>query len=305
MDVRQLRYFLAVAEELSFSAAARRLNISQPPLSMQIKALEAGLGTLLFDRDRHSVALTAAGEVLLRQARETLAQLDRAEALVRRAGQGEAGRLVLAFTSSVPLLPLFATTIRTFRARYPDTEVEVRGLSTGAQLAALAERQIDLGMLRPPHWFRPPASLSVRRLWRDELHVFLPGNHRLAAGNGPVPPELLAGESFISFPPEAGCGLAEHMFMLCSQAGFSPRVTHQVPVASAVLGLVAAGMGIAILPECQSRAGIVGVASRPLDAPDTGSDLLLAHRVDDANPLLHRFLDVAAAVAPAPSSEAA
>jgi DNA-binding transcriptional LysR family regulator len=298
MDFRQLRYFVAVAEELSFSRAARRLHVSQPPLSMQIKAIEQELGTSLFARTKRNVTLTKAGQVLLEQARDALSQLDRAGEMVRRAGRGEAGRLTVGFTSSVPLLDIFAQILRRFRSLYPDAKVEARLMSTGEQLAALAERRIDIGILRPPYWFKPAAALSVRRLWRDELYVFLPDDHALLREPGPIPPAALAAERFITFESDLGCGLSEHVAMLCSNAGFRPRVAQEVSVASSILGLVAAGVGIAILPKCQERAGIASVVGRELDALDTTSDLLLAHRGREANPLLESFLAVADAIAP-------
>lgn len=298
MDFRQLRYFVAVAEELSFSRAAKRLNVSQPPLSMQIKAIEQELGAMLFARTRRSVALTHAGEVLLEQARSALDRLDQAEEMARRAGRGEAGRLMLGFTSSVPLLDIFPRILRRFRELYPYAAIEARLMSTGRQLEALSEGRLDVGILRPPYGFRPAPDLTARRLWRDQLHVFLPDDHPLLRRNGPIAPAALAEESFITFAADLGCGLSAHMAMLCSQAGFHPRVTQEVEVASSILSLVAAGIGVAVLPECQSRAGIAGVASRSLDAPDTGSDLLLAHRVSDTSPLLRNFLAVADEIAP-------
>lgn len=298
MDFRQLRYFVAVAEELSFSAAARRLNVSQPPLSVQIKAMEEALGTALFARTKRSVALTHAGEVLLEHARSTLAQLQEAEEMARRAGRGEAGRLRLGFTASVPLIDMFPHLLRGFRERYPHAVIEARLMSTGKQLAALSERSLDVGLLRPPLGFRPAPGVTARRLWRDQLHVFLPDHHPLARRNGAIPVAALAEEAFIAFAADLGCGLSSHMTQLCSRAGFHPRVTQEVDAASSILGLVAAGIGIAILPECQSRAGMAGVTNRALAAADTGSDLLLAHRAREISPLLRNFLAVVDAIAP-------
>jgi DNA-binding transcriptional LysR family regulator len=302
MDVRQLRYFVAVAEELSFSRAARRLNVSQPPLSVQVKAIEEQLGTTLFDRDKRNVALTRAGEVLLDQARGVLDHMERAEEMVRRAARGEAGRIALGFTSSVPLHDMFPRILRRFRALYPDAVIEARPMSTGAQLRALAARELDIGILRPASWFRPPAGLSVRRLWRDQLHVFLADDHRLLGVNEPIEPRHLVDEAFITFAADLGCGLAEHLAMICGAAGFRPRITHEATLEASILGLVAAGVGVSLLPESHSRAGVIGVTNRPLAAADTESDLLLAHRGDNFSPVLRRFLEVAAEVAPEPAA---
>lgn len=300
MDFRQMRYFVAVAEELSFSRAAKRLNVSQPPLSTQIRLMEQELGASLFARNRRSVALTHAGETLLEHARVALGQFDRAREMTRRAGRGEAGRLRVAFTSSVPLLDLFTAILRQFRTEHPDVTIDARLMSTGRQLEALAERRLDVGILRPSHWFRPAAELSVRRLWRDQLLVFLPDDHALLRRNGPIAPAALAGEAFVTFAADLGCGLTEHTDMLCSEAGFRPRIAQEVTAGSAILGLVAAGVGISILPECQLRAGIAGAVGRQLDATNKTSDLLLAHRRRNAGPLVQRFLAVASRLAPEP-----
>jgi DNA-binding transcriptional LysR family regulator len=298
MDFRQLRYFVAVAEELSFSRAADRLNVSQPPLSMQIKAIEKELGALLFARTKRSVTLTHAGKILLEQARGALAQLDRASDLTRRAGRGETGRLVLGFTASVPMHKWFPEILRQFRSAYPDATVDARLMSTGQQLDAIGKGQLDVGIVRPSLWFKPAAGMSARCLWQDEIYVFLPDDHPLAQSNGPISVAALADERFITFGSNIGCGLSEHLDLLCSEAGFRPRIVQEVGAASAILGLVAAGVGIAMLPACQTLNGMEGVVGRELASPNTTSHLLLAHRAREISPLLQRFLDVLRDAAP-------
>lgn len=298
MDVRQLRYFVAVAEELSFSRAAERLNVSQPPLSVQIRTIEEELGAALFTRTKRSVVLTHAGQVLLGQARGVLRQLDYASEMTRRAGRGEAGRLTLGFTSSAPMLGLFTHVLRRFRSLYPAASVNARLMSTGEQIAALCRDEIDVGFMRPASWFKPAAGLAVRPFWRDELHVFLPDDHRLANRRSPIAIEALADEGFITTGADVGCGLSEHLDMLCTQAGFRPRIAQEVRAVSVILSLVAAGAGIAILPACQGLTGIVGVVGRKIAAPDTVSDLLLAHTSGEVSPLLARFLAVVEEIAP-------
>lgn len=183
-------------------------------------------------------------------------------------------------------------------------------MPTGEQLAALEEGRLDVGIIRPSHWFSPPAGMSVQRLWRDELFVFLPDDHPLVRSGDAIPVEALAHESFVCFPADVGCGLREHLEMLCSQAGFRPRIAMEVNPASAILGLVAAGVGVAILPECQMLAGIAGVIGRRLAADRVTSDLLLAWRNRDVSPLLRCFLQVVDELTPAqglraPSKKAA
>jgi DNA-binding transcriptional LysR family regulator len=200
MDLKQLRSFVAVAEELSFTAAARRLHISQPPLSMQIMALEQSMGVQLFDRSRRSITLTEAGQVLLPQVRRVLAELSSAVELSQRTGRGEAGLLRVAFTGSVPLVPAFADLIRRFRQERPLTRLEIEHLPTGEQLQALEERRIDVGLVRPAQAFQPPQHLSLTGFWQDELRVVVPDRHPLGRTRHPVSIEALVAEPLILFP---------------------------------------------------------------------------------------------------------
>jgi len=297
MDFRQLRYFVAVAEELSFSAAARRLHISQPPLSLQIKAMEEELGAQLLKRDNRNMELTEAGALLLDEARRALSHLDRAGEVVRQAVRGEAGELRIAFTASVPMFDAFPGILREFRERHPAVIADLTHMSSAQQLQSLADKAIDVGFLRPSPLFYPPAGITVHELWRDRLVAVLPSSHPLARDTGPLPMTALAREAFILFPRGLGCGLFEHVGTLASRAGFGTRIRQEAREGTTILGLVAAGMGISILPEIYTKTGIPGVAYRPLDTPDAASRLLLAHRASDDSPLLERFLSVA--IAPA------
>ncbi|WP_375287087.1 LysR substrate-binding domain-containing protein [Sphingomonas sp.] len=290
MEIRQLRYFVAVAEELNFSRAAERLNVSQPPLSVQIKGLESSLGTQLFNRDRRRVELTKAGEVLLAEARTVLAGVEWAQEQTRRAGRGEAGGLVIGFTSSVPLRQSFATLLRRFRDDYPEVAIETRMMSTSDQLDALAERRIDVGVLRPAYWYQPPQGVSLRPIWYDPIDVFLPADHRLAHETTAIDLSALREEQFIAFGADHGCGLYEHMLMLCGQSGFHPKVVQTVSVAASIAGLVAAGGGIALLPRCLAQAGVAGIVNRPLSNEGAISALQVAARSPVSDPVTARFL---------------
>ncbi|MGE8589789.1 MAG: LysR substrate-binding domain-containing protein [Alcaligenes sp.] len=292
MDFRQLRYFVAVAEELSFSAAARRLHVSQPPLSLQIKALETELGAVLLDRDKRNVALTTAGALFLEQARRALGNLDRAAEVVRLASQGEAGEIRIAFTASVPMAEAFPRVVQTFRSSHPAARADLIHMSTGQQLQALADKSIDVGFLRPSLLFCPPPNIQTLDLWTDRLVAVLPAWHALAATQSPLPMAALSDEPFILFPRGLGCGLFEHVMVLASRAGFAPRLMQEAREGATIVGLVAAGMGISVLPDTYARTGIPGVVYRNLDTPDATSRLLLAYRRDDAAPLLQRFVDV-------------
>lgn len=293
MDYRQLRYFIAVAEELSFSRAARRLNISQPPLSIQIKAIEGEVGTALFSRNRRKVELTPAGEVLLDNARRAVKQLEQTTEAVRRAGRGEAGTIRLAFTSSVPMRDAFARMLRTFRSRYPDVQIELQHMGTGSQFAALADDQIDFGILRPPAVLQKNRNIKLMPLWRDRSRLFFPSTDRLAASTAPVEMTELVDQSFVGVEPIVNCGMHEHLMTLCGAAGFTPRIGQEARELNTVLGLVSAGLGIAVLPECYTCMAIPGVSSRPIAGIDAESWLMIAMRDRSQPALLQRFIDVA------------
>lgn len=293
MELRQLRYFVAVAEELNFSRAAERLNVSQPPLSMQIKALEEELGATLFNRTRRRVEITHAGVLLLDSARKALGELRRAAEVVALSAKGEAGLIRLGFTGSVPMLDIFPRLMRTFRDRYPEIGIELRHMSTAQQLHALLDEELDIGILRPPYYFQAGPGLVAHRIWRDELSAFLPARHRLAEVNGPLELARLGGETFVSVAPDVGCGMYDHFMTLCSEAGFAPRVVQHARELGSVLGLVSAGIGIAILPESYARIGISDVVSRKLDEPGAVSELLLAVKPQTASHQVQRFVDVA------------
>lgn len=293
MDYRQLRYFIAVAEELSFSRAARRLNISQPPLSIQIKAIEGEIGTALFIRNRRKVELTPAGEVLLDNARRAVRQLEDTTEAVRRAGRGEAGTIRLAFTSSVPMREAFARMLRSFRGRYPDVQIELQHLGTGSQFAALADDRIDFGILRPPIALQQNRSVKLLPLWRDRSRLFFPSNSPLASSSAPIEMPALVDYGFVGVEPIVNCGMHEHLMTLCGAARFTPRIAQEARELNTVLGLVSAGLGIAVLPECYTCMAMPGVSSRPIAGPDAESWLMIAMRDRALSPLLQRFVDVA------------
>jgi DNA-binding transcriptional LysR family regulator len=292
MDYRQLRYFIAVAEELSFSRAAKRLHISQPPLSTQIKAMEDELGTRLLARTRRKVELTQAGQLLLDHARRAVGELDLASETVRRAARGEAGVVRVGFTGSVPMLDMFAELFRSFRSSYPRVKIELRHMSTAKQLRAIADAELDVAIMRPPLDFRPAADLQVHVVWRDRLMVFLPLDHPLAGVQGQLKMADLAEHEFVGMA-DSGCGVGDQAAMLCRRAGFAPRIAQEAHELRTVLSLVAAGLGIAILPSCYRDAGVANVVAKPLDTPDAESRMLVAMRASNASLLPRRFIDYA------------
>lgn len=253
MDLRRLRYFIAVAEELNFRRAADRLNISQPPLSQQIQALEADLGATLFLRDRRSVELTEAGEVLLRRARAILASATGAATEVRRVGRGELGRLVVGFMSAA-MLSRLAATLGVFRAARPAVDVHLTQLSPREQIAAVAAGHVDVGFLSIAPSQRSIAvgevEILVEPVWEEELVVALPADHRLAT-RAEVSLRDLAAETFVTLPQAPTAGYYDQLTELCRTAGgFQPTIRQEIEQLPAALALIAAGYGIGLMPVC-------------------------------------------------------
>lgn len=296
IDLRQLRYFVAVAEEGSFTAAARRLNISQPPLSMQIKGLEDDLGTRLFDRAHHGIELTSAGQAFLEQVRLTLAQFNHAVDCAQLAHRGESGVLRAAFTGSVPLVPGFSRMIRSFRAERPLARLEICHMATGQQLQALQERRIDIGILRPAPQFKPPSHLRFMPFWKDELRLAMPSDHPLAGHKRNIATRDLAGLPLVLFPREFSCGLHDHVIQLFNRAGLVPQVVQEVREGATIMGLVGAGVGVSLLPDAYERIKVEGVHFGKLEAEAAQCPLLLAYRRDEANALVSRFIALAGAM---------
>ena len=287
VELRHLRYFVAVAEELHFGRAAARLGIAQPPLSQQIQQLERALGALLFERTRRQVRLTEAGALLLEHARRILGDVARAGGAVQRAARGELGTLTVAFAASVMFLELPGV-IRAFRARYPDVTLSLREMPTAWQLAALDSGEIDLGFLR-----ETPATprLTIEPVMREPLRLAIPRAHPLAARQR-VPLALLAEEPFVLFPAELAPGLHAQVLALCRAAGFEPRVVQESRELYTTVSLVEAGLGVTIVPASLEKMGWTGVVYRPLARATTRVDVAWRTGEDAAKPVVAAFVGV-------------
>lgn len=287
MELRHLRYFVVVAEELHFGRAAERLHLSQPPLSMQIKALESEIGLQLFDRNRRKVELTPAGAVFLREARDILGRIEQATAAARRAGRGEVGELSVGFITIADynVLPLV---LSEFRNRYPDVRLNLREATTDAQLRDLAARRIDVGfMLSPVQDDR----LATQPLLQEPLVVALPERHPLAQGRGPLSLALLADAPFILIPRHMAPGLYDDVVSFCRSAGFSPRMEQEAVQMQTIISLVSAGLGVALIPESMRNLGRTGVVYRSLREKSPQTQIVVAWRKDDNPPALRHFLN--------------
>ena len=289
MELRHLRYFVAVAEERHFGRAAERLRMAQPPLSQQIQALEAELGTRLFDRNRRKVELTAAGDALLPEARDILARAADLGRLARAAAGGEAGRLDMAFTGSVPFTEVMPRILRRFRNLYPEVRVSLREMSTGAQIEAVAEGRLDLGFARPAAHNLPPGVVG-RLILREPLVLALPSDHALA-GRDSIGMEEVAGEGLVMNPRHIGTGLYDKITQLCQAAGYAPRIAVEAHQMSTMIRLVGAGLGLAVVPQTMCRVGFEGVAYAAITGSDSMLDLLLIHR-ETITPVTRNFLTV-------------
>ncbi len=290
MELRHLRYFTAVAEELHFGRAAARLHIAQSPLSQQIRRLEAELGVALFDRSRRSVQLTAAGRLLQEQATPLLAQADRLEQTMRDAAGGRVGALTVGFVGSATYSTL-PTIVRAHRLAHPRVEVRLVELTTGPQIEALTSGQIDIGLVRPP--VRSDA-VEVTPLVEEQLVAALPDSHPLASRDV-VDVRDLADQPFVSFPRRIGSGLFDDILAVCSRAGFSPQVVQEANEMQTIVSLVSAGLGVALVPESMQAFTRPHLALRPLRGSDVTLRLALARRVGDPSPLVRQFAESALA----------
>lgn len=295
MELRHLRYFVAVAEELSFTRAAERLHIGQPPLSQAIQVLEADLGAQLFERTRRWVRLTQAGRLFLADARRILALSEQAADTARRAQRGEAGELRIGFTFSTPLTPLFATVINRYRQQYPAVSLHLHEMATQTQLDAIGQRTLDLGFVRPPD-AALPSGIALAALRDDPLVAVLPASLPLARKKSVTIADLKE-HPFVMYPPTAGTGIYPQILRLCREAGYLPRIGQVAGEASTIIGLVAAGCGVSILPSSFEGIRLHGVSYRPLRDQAASTRLLLAHRPGDTSPLADAFMALAAAAA--------
>ena len=287
MELRHLRYFVAVAEELHFGRAAARLFIAQPPLSQQIQQLERELGVALFARTSRRVQLTPAGAAFLVEARQILRQLEKAAGAAKRAARGETGWLGIGFAASATY-ELLPAVLHDFRAAFPEVTLSLQELNAAEQASALQDKIIHVGLARP---YAPLPEAVVNSVQREPFLVALPETHRLTA-LGSLALAALADEPFISFPELPKPSYAEVVRQACEEAGFTPRVVQEVREMQTALSLVAAGFGVALLPASVRHLHRDGVVYRPLEEPAPRTELTVMSRLDDPSPVLQNFLAV-------------
>ncbi len=289
IELRRLLAFVAVVEEGHITRAAERLGMQQPPLTRLVQGLEAELGVLLLHRTSRGIRPTEAGKALLEEAKVVLAHAERVEEVVRRAARGEQGRLAIGFTSSAALHPFVSAVLRQFREVLPGVSISLEEAGTGELVDALLHERLDAAFVRSPVSKVP--GLLVDDVLEEPMIAALPAGHPLASDfDTPLPLADLAREAFILYRRPAGPGLYDAILAACRGAGFSPAIAQEAPRLTATLSLVAAGLGVSVVPASMQRLGGEGVAYRPLiDCYGLSAPLHLAMRGSPLAPALARF----------------
>lgn len=290
MELRHLRYFIAVAEEEHITRAAERLGIQQPPLSQQIKAIERELDVQLFLRKARGVELTDAGRALLDDARAIIAHLDRATQTTRRTARGEQGRICVGIAPTAPFHPVVPRAIRAFREAFPLVSVTLEEALSDEVFERMRTDRMDVAFIRTS--VADADDFVISPLLEEAMLAALPSGHALAQGDGALSLKRLGGETFILYGPP-GTGIYDRTVAACRAAGFSPRVGQQAPRITSTLGLVAAGLGISLVPACMQRMNMDGVTYRRLKGPAQPKAVLnLASRRGDASAVVRQFLSL-------------
>ncbi|GAA4874364.1 LysR family transcriptional regulator [Actinomycetospora straminea] len=294
MELRHLRSFVVVAEELHFGRAAARLFVVQPALSKQIAALERELDVVLLERDRHGVALTTAGRALLDDARRVLAQADAAVGRAQAAGRGVTGTLRLGFIAPV-LYELLPGLLRPFRERYPDVRLVLEEMHNREAVHGVLGGRVQVAFVRLP--LPPEPDLRVRPVRSEGLAVAVPAGSALADGDGPLHVADLADQDLVLIGRDREPELHDSYLALCAAHGFSPRVAHEVDRTHVAVGLVACGLGVALVPRSALRVAHPDVAYRPLAEPSARLTVGVAWR-DEDDPVVANFLALCPEPAP-------
>ena len=287
MELRHIRYFLAVAEERHFTRAAAKIGIGQPPLSQQIKDLEAEIGASLFRRVAHGAELTTAGEAFLQAVKEMPMLAERATRAARRAARGETGSLRVGLTATAVLNAAVPSAIRAFRRAYADVELVLEEASTTRLVAGLQEGSLDAAFLRPKG--SNPEMLQLRLLSEEPMIVALPSGH-VAAKQRDVDLASLKDDSFVLFPRAIGPALYDAIVSACRRAGFEPVIGQFAPQIASMVNLVAAELGVSIVPASTSQLRVRGVAYREIAGQAPTVRLAIAYRRGETSPIVRNFV---------------
>ena len=290
MELRHLRYFITVADEQSFSRAAERLHIAQPPLSQQIQALEIELGVQLFNRKTRPLQLTLAGQTLLAEARAILVKLEQAVHQTQRIHQGELGYLTVGFTSSIAN-GIFPEIMRTYRQQYPEVKLILEEENSATLIQRLRDRQTDMIFLYLYDEIFAANDLETLALTQEPLVVVLPQNHPLTA-QAEISISDLKNEEIVMPLHQVVSDLPDQIYHLCSQAGFVPKVAQTAVFMVTILGLVAGETGISILPSHVQNLQRQGVVYRPIQEQTTTIKLTAVWLHNNSSTILQQFLNI-------------
>ena len=284
MEMRQLRYFVAVAEELSFTRAAAHLHVSQPPVSRQIMLLEQEIGVPLFERSKQYVRLTPAGHHFHDEARALLLAASNAVATTRRVATGQVGRLSLGLGGTAAYV--LTDVLSKFRRRYPEVQLALNPLNLAYHQEALMDERIDIGLLILPN---QNSELDTRMLTRIRLIVAMPTGHPLSTHRS-LSLKALAEQDFVMVPWAQGQGFGRLIMKVCRKAGFSPQIVQEAEPMESVVGMVAAGAGIAIVPQSMQQLHLRKVVYRPIEESYAVADIAVAWRKTGFSPIVQALL---------------
>ncbi|OGW25883.1 MAG: hypothetical protein A2X59_12980 [Nitrospirae bacterium GWC2_42_7] len=287
MELRHLRYFVAVAEELHFTKAAVRLHIAQPPLSQQIHNLEEELGIKLFERVKRTTRLTDAGICFFKEAKQILLHVEQASETARRVDRGETGRLAVGFVGSV-VHTFLPKTFRLFRERFPHVELVLYELNSNEQAKAILDKRFDIGFLYP-HFHDD--RLQLQTIVRAPFVVAMPNKHILSSLKK-IDIKELAQEPFIVLTRSSEPVIRDTFISMCHSAGFSPKIAQEASQIQTVLGIVASGLGICLVPDHIKNIKRPGVLYKPLSGSPPIVELAVAWRDDSHSPLIESFVRV-------------
>ena len=287
MELRHIRYFLAVAEERHFTRAAAKVGIGQPPLSQQIKDLEREVGAALFHRLAHGAELTKAGEAFLAGVKEMPLIAKRATKAAQRAARGETGSLRVGFTASATFNVVVPSTIRAFRRAYPAIDLTLEEANTEPLITRLREGTLDAAFLRPGA--AGSGELQVRRLSEEPMVVALPKRHHAAAFQQ-IDLARLKDDPFLLFPRDIAPTLYDTIVDACRKAGFEPIIGQSVPHMASIVNLVAAELGVSIVPASMMQVRVTGIAYRQIAGQSPTTRLALACRRGETSPVVRNFI---------------
>ena len=297
MELRHIRYFIAVAEEGNFTRAAARVGIGQPPLSLQIKDLEAELGVQLFHRVPHGAELTEAGQAFLERVKSIPGCAVDAVEAARRAARGEVGRLALGFPASAALNPIVPAIIRAFRRGFPEVELRLEEADSKTLSAGVIDGRLDAAILRPALSESERGDLHLQPLVDERLLVALPSGHAAAHEPGEVDLRALREDPVILSPRDIGPSLHNAVLNACREAGFEPKLGQPAPQIVSILSLVSAEMGFSLVPECMRQLRVSGVVYRPIAPPVPHVRLAIAYKSSQPSRVIRSFTTMALTIA--------